>query len=69
MYTQRQTQAAGIFSNAVIMVDRSVRQHHARKNLTMLQRPTKDTSPPQSWARVTSGLSGLIQAELFREIT
>ena len=68
VHTQRQAQGGRDILNAV-MVDRGVRQHHARKNLTMLQRPTKGHQPTPVMGEGHERLIGLIQTERLREIT
>ena len=68
VHTQRQAQGGRDILNAV-MVDRGIRQHHARKNLTMLQRPTKGHQPTPVMGEGHDRLIGLIQAERLREIT
>ena len=51
------------------MVDRGVRQHHARKNLTMLQRPTKGHQPTPIMGEGHDRLVGLIQTQRLRKVT
>ena len=68
VHTQRQAQGGRDILNAV-MVDRGVRQHHARKNLTMLQRPTKRHQPTPVVGEGHDRLIGLIQTQRLREIT
>ena len=68
VHAQRQTQGGRDILNAV-MVDRGVRQHHARKNLTMLQRPTKGHQPTPVMGEGHDRLIGLIQTQRLREIT
>ena len=68
VHTQRQAQGGRDILNAV-MVDRGVRQHHARKNLTMLQRPTEGHQATPVVSEGHDRLVGLIQTERLREIT
>ena len=68
VHSQRQAQGGRDILNAV-MVDRGVRQHHARKNLAMLQRPTKGHQPTPVMGEGHERLIGLIQTERLREIT
>ena len=61
VHSQRQAQGGRDILNAV-MVDRGVRQHHARKNLAMLQRPTKGHQATPVVSEGHERLIGLIQA-------
>ena len=68
VHSQRQAQGGRDILNAV-MIDRSVRQHHARKDLTMLQRPTKGHQATPVMGEGHDRLIGLIQTERLREVS